>query len=315
MDEAKDVMAAVLVVATKLGDPDVAAGLLESYGLADVTPKAATNVARLLDRYGPEWFRALLSGWMVASRAGRRSEVTIKWLESTLVPVCRALSGRSMGEASARAILAAQWPWVQERLANVLKDTPAKARKAALEEFGRPLVALIKAAQIVQEKAIHRQILDFIAVADADLLPLQVAALRAGSGGKHNEVRTLGLAPVHARAMRTLTRQLELPERAADDWSIVTSLRCSCERCKVFKRYLASKSQVNLEWPLAAGDRQHIEHIIRIGDIPVSHALLQRGRPYTLVLQKTPELLKRADAERRSREQDVAWLKGIAKEF
>jgi hypothetical protein len=175
-------------------------------------------------------------------------------------------------------------------------------------------VALLEAAQIIREKGIHRQILDLLAVIDADLLPLQLAVLRAGRGGK-NELHALGLAPVHTRALRALTRQLDVPERATDDWSIVSPLRCSCERCNVFKRYLAAKSQVELEWPLVEADRSHIEHIIQVEDLPVRHSLLKKGRPYTLVLEKTPELFKRAAAERRSREQDVTWLKGIAKEL
>ena len=44
----------------RLGDPQVATGLLEIYALADVPSKAAHDVARRLDDYGQDWFQALL---------------------------------------------------------------------------------------------------------------------------------------------------------------------------------------------------------------------------------------------------------------
>ena len=106
------------------------------------------------------------------------------------------------------------------------------------------------------------------------------------------------------RSMRTLTLQLQAGERALDDWSIGQTLRCTCELCKLLKRYLSAKKHVVLEWPLAENDRSHIEAIIRSENLPVRHSLRRKGRPYTLVLEKTPELFRRAVAERRSRVQD-----------
>jgi hypothetical protein len=118
------------------------------------------------------------------SRTRRPSEVMLSWPGSALVPLCRALCCRDIGEAPAPHLGGAV-ALEQGRLTDCLKDTPAKTRKAALEEFGGPLVALLEAAQIIREKGIHRQILELLATVDAELLPLQVAVLRACSGGKN----------------------------------------------------------------------------------------------------------------------------------
>jgi hypothetical protein len=83
----------------------------------------------------------------------------------------------------------------------------------------------------------------------------------------------------------------------------------------VLKGYLVATSQVEFEWPPAENGRSHIEHVIGFEELPVRHSLLKKGRPYSLRLEKTAGLFKRAEAERRSLEQDLTWIKGVAREI
>lgn len=303
---------AAIQVAAKLGDPDVATGLLQIYVLPDVTATAARDVARLLEGYGKDWFEALLRRWLGEHRMVRR-QMSSQWLATTLAPLCRALCSVDLGAAPAHAILEAQVAWMRKHLTDLQGGLQTRALKSALTELGQALVALIEGAVITQDKAIHRQILSLIA-GDADPLPLQLAVLRAGSA-RRDGGQALGLARMHARALRMLTQQADVPEKAPDDWSTVQPLRCACERCKVLKRFLASKSQVALEWPLPENGRSHIGFVIKLEGLPVGHSLVKKGRPYSLRLQKTAELFKQAKAQRRSLEQDLTWLKAVARTF
>jgi hypothetical protein len=54
---------ATLKVAAKLGDPNVAAALLQPFALAALKPKAAQRLGDLLDSYGFDWCQTLLQKW------------------------------------------------------------------------------------------------------------------------------------------------------------------------------------------------------------------------------------------------------------
>lgn len=166
----------------------------------------------------------------MGERTVRRTQISSDRLASTPVPLCRAFCSGDLGAAPARALLEAQVSWMRKHLTDLQGSLPTKTLKSELVELA--FVALFEGAQITQDKAIHHQLPDLI-VGDADLLPLQLAVLRASSG-QRDGLHALGLAPVHAGALRTLAQQVDVPERAADDWSIVQPLRCAGDRCKVF---------------------------------------------------------------------------------
>ena len=105
-------------------------------------------------------------------------------------------------------------------------------------------------------------------------------------------------------------RRLAQPTRAADDWSIAWS-GCGCADCADFAKFLGSRTDRALRWPIAERRRQHIEsHITSLG-LPVSHTTERTGRPYSLLLTKTDELFTQDANERQEAETDLRWLVSI----
>lgn len=316
-EDSAALLAAVAPVAAKLGDPELAAGLLQPYTLIDVRAGSAPALAGLLERYGVDWWRTLLHGWMTSEKAQHvppRKRLT--WQGSALSPLSRALCARNAGRGLAREIVAAQWAFTRQHIGQLQQAPAATSLRNELTRLGKPVVALIETAVMAQAREVHHQILEALK-ADADeLMPLRVAVLRAAQRGRSRRTAgRLGLKAVHARCVRELTRQLQAPPRARNDWSITTPIGCSCKLCQVLARYLAARDEVLFEWPLAHGDRAHIQAILDLTDLPVRREVRQSGRPFTLVLEKTSALFERAAAERRALEEDLKWLKATAKGF
>ena len=103
--------------------------------------------------------------------------------------------------------------------------------------------------------------------------------------------------------------------RANDDWSIMTSVSCSCTLCATFGRYLHAREEVRFEWPLAKTARAHIHGIVGSHDLPVTHITRRTGRPFTLILEKTRAVFERDAAERRFWQNSMHWLTKTIADF
>jgi hypothetical protein len=82
---------------------------------------------------------------------------------------------------------------------------------------------------------------------------------------------------------------------------------CS-DPCGTLGSFLRDPVRRRFEWPLAEQRRRHVHSRIDMAELPVQHQTRRMGRPYTLVLTRTPQLFER---ERQARVQDLAdldWL-------
>jgi hypothetical protein len=120
-----------------------------------------------------------------------------------------------------------------------------------------------------------------------------------------------GLDTIAHHCAERLDARLARPPRATDDWSINLPGGCKCQLCDTLGRFLADPIQRTFEWPLAKEGRRHVHSTIERSALPVSHQTRRTGRPYTLVLTKTPALFEREKQERRRDEEDRAWLEGF----
>lgn len=107
----------------------------------------------------------------------------------------------------------------------------------------------------------------------------------------------------------------EITELLGGDWSIRSSLRCSCKLCARLTLFLRAPGEVRFEWPLAKDGRRHVHGTIDSHDLPVRHTTRRTGRPYTLVLEKTDAVFKRDAAERELWERELEWLEKSAAAF
>jgi hypothetical protein len=78
--------------------------------------------------------------------------------------------------------------------------------------------------------------------------------------------------------------------------------------CGTLKAYLRAPRNIRFEWPLAKEGRAHVHRAIDSQDLPVRHITRRVGRPFTLVLEKTPALFERDAAERQAWEKELQWL-------
>jgi hypothetical protein len=85
--------------------------------------------------------------------------------------------------------------------------------------------------------------------------------------------------------------------------------------CETLAGFLTAADRTRFEWPLAKPQRAHVHHAIDAADLPVRHTTRRVGRPYTLVLTKTPDLFVRDAEERKTSERDLEWLTRTASAF
>lgn len=172
-------------------------------------------------------------------------------------------------------------------------------------------------ARVLRQPDIHAQVIEFLVVGAPTLLwymplaLLQAAHESRKSGALHN----LGLKPVHLHCTEEITAGLNVAFRASDDWSIASSIRCSCLLCATLARYLRAHDEVRLEWPLAKSGRAHIHGVIDSHDLPVAHITRRVGSPFTLILEKTAAVFERDAVQRQLQRRALKWLNSTAADF
>jgi predicted 2-oxoglutarate/Fe(II)-dependent dioxygenase YbiX len=339
-------LTATLQLAISLDSGELAATLLAPFRLVDLSPDAASHLAELLERRGIDVCRAVLDPWMVETKFDEPTDPMLEWLSAALPTLCRALRTRkarpdiaatrpsstrspltkpsstkpssieasstqlsSEGEVIAGELLKNRWAWLCRHIEAMCRQTDAEWAATALSRLGEPLLAILDSCGIAQQLALRDTILALL-TERADTIPLHLplAVLRAAR--PDGAWRDRGLEPVQQHLVRELTALLARPERAEDDWSIHTPIRCTGALCETLTQFLRAPHQVRLEWPLAEQSRQQIHSIIDSHGLPVRHTTRRVGRPYTLMLEKSCALFEREAATRRFWAEKLAWLEG-----
>ncbi len=314
----RGVLDATLKVVAKLADPTVAAILLRPFALTGLTPRAVPRLANLLDSYGLDWCCTLVRNWE-SERAHESPDVRLSWIGSVLPAFCESLCTRDGSEAQTLAawILTKQWAWLLEHFKQLGKYVSAKEMRKELTCFCRPILSLIDSSRIARQPDLHAQVVEFLTGGAPDL-PVHVPMGLLQAAHEHHQsdtLRSLGLKPVHMHCMQDFTTRLSAPVRPNDDWSIATSIRCSCKLCATLAQYLRAQDKVRFEWPLAKSGRSHIHGIVDSHDLPVTHITRRTGRPFTLILEKTAAVFERDAVERRFWQSALQWLTKTAAEF
>jgi hypothetical protein len=309
---------ATLKVAAKLGDPSVAAALLQPFALTALTPKGALRLTDLLDAYGLDWCRTLLQTW-ASEENHELPQTRLSWMGSTLPVLCRTLCARdsSAGRELASWILTEQWAWLLERSRQIRQHASAKDVTREMVSLSKPILSVIESSRATQQPNLPGRVIAFLTT-DAAELPVQIPIGLLRNAREHHAPSTLrnwGLRPVHAYCSQAITARLNMPTRANDDWSIQAVVRCSCRLCETLTQYLRAPDKIRCEWPLAKDQRSHIHRTIDGYDLPVTHTTRRAGRPFTLVLEKTAAVFERDTAERQSLHQELEWLKKTTPDF
>jgi hypothetical protein len=305
-------------VAVKLGDPALAAALLQPFALTRLTPTPVLPLAKLLGAYGLEWCRALLLKWTSENKV-ELPQTRLHWLGSSLADLCRSLceKGATDGPSLAQWILAEQWSWLLKESRQIREHLPPHDAQRELAKQCNAVLGVIEGALIARHPELHREILQVVVAEIANgWTSVGTGLLRlAHESRPRKDLRGLGLMPVHESCSRVLTTCLSTPARAKNDWSIPTPLRCRCKLCAALVVFLRERDKVRVDWPLAQTQRAHIHSIAGLHNLPITHVTRRTGRPFTLVLQKTDAVFKREAAERLLWKSELQWLKRTAEDF
>jgi hypothetical protein len=301
-----------LAVCAALDDAPTAAGLLAPFSLEHLAPDMSPSLLRLLERHGLDWCVERLNAW--SEMRGLQFDAHLGWLAQTLPALARDWSHAAGVDGVALAAVLAQqrWAGLQRYIAKMQADTYSKhsAKQRALAATSAALLGLIRASHGARDPQLVQQVIDALL---SDQLPVEtpLGVLRAASMDAP-DAAGLGLLPVHAHCVQTLSTRLAQPERAANDWSITPPADCAQipELGEALLRFLSSPTQQRLEWPLAEAKRQVIHQFIDRHELPVKHETRRSGRPYTLVLDKTPALFEHEAAQRKYWVSELAWLRG-----
>ncbi len=305
----------VLGVAHGLEAPELAASLLGPFHVEALGPGQARAFVALAERYGEDWTRSLVSEWSGVGRprAAVWGQDRPGWLVA-LPRLCAALrkADRDGGSRAARLLLEDGWLWLVREVEAGREVRPPSLRARRLSELPKPLLGWLEATAVADADDLREKALDFLCASENDpLLPCLIQLLRnAGERLEPGTREALGLGTLGTHAIWLLAERLSYPARAEGDWSIDPPAGCRCALCKTLATFLADPDQNRLEWPLAKDRRVHVHRRIDGHELPVRHETRRSGRPYTLVLTKTPELFEREAAKRRAWQADLDWLAG-----
>ena len=284
-----------LEVAAGLHDPVAARVVLAPFRLEMLTAEHAPLLAALARVYGDDWVRDLIDLWD-SDRRFSEMERSV-WISDKFLSLCQALSENEAAPL-ADHVGDRVWRWLSSRIDTWVHHGHTARRRSNLADLGQPLARLLEA--VSDERG--ARIAEALRAADTHVVELLVPALRA-----HRPPSTDTLVAVALDCRDRLTRLIDSPARAEDDWSIEWT-GCGCAECVRLETFLRSESARAHDWPLAKPGRQHVHRQIDDAGLPVRHTTRRQGRPFTLVLEKTKALFQQEQDTRRQAQRDLDWL-------
>jgi hypothetical protein len=124
----------------------------------------------------------------------------------------------------------------------------------------------------------------------------------------HENKRKFDFPKLKKYVKNDLQASYELYCKHEADWSIFEKSYCTCADCIVLNEYLTAPDAKEKIWPLAQGRRSHIQNILHGLQVPVSDAVINKGSPHKLVLQKNNSLVKMKKAMIRRLKQALSIL-------
>ena len=284
-----------LEVAAGLRDPMAARVVLAPFHLEMLTAEHAPLLAAVARVYGDPWVQDLIGSWDSARRSVGM-ERTI-WVGDTLLSLSQVLR-ESEAAPLADHVGDRVWRWLSGRVDTWVRHDHTDRRRSNLAELGRPLARLLEAVSGESGASITKA----LRAADDNVAELLVPALRA-----HRPPSRAAVVAIAQNCRDRLTRLVDSPVRAEDDWSIEWT-GCGCGECLRLETFLGSRSERTHEWPLAKSGRQHVHRQIDDAGLPVRHTTRRQGRPFTLTLEKTEALFQQDQDTRQQAKRDLDWV-------
>ena len=287
----------LLEIANLVADPTEAKKLLEILNLGTVNYDNSDQLFNLNKSYGQDWFVETLNNWSnsdqfhaehprdlleIITLFKNHPEIT-EWLlvyQFKLIIRSDKVSEKHSGSAE------------------IDKSLKGRVDKAC---------NLILAANIARKKTLANKIIGH-ALKFRRVYPsiglAQIAERLAKDSVDSHQVETLA-----KEATLRLTQELAF-KRVKDDVSINEELPCACGDCKDLKKFLRSKTENKIVWPLAKDRRGHIHQMIDSMGFGITHITQRTGSPHKLILTKQASHFAKEAKKRREAEK---YLKSIQK--
>ncbi len=304
-----------LRLAWELADKDLATRLLEPLSIESLEPDDATGLVALVEQHGLDWFERLLSSWFTPQRAWTSAPAPTRaaWA-ATLPDLCAELRDdpngpAGLGTEAARALASRSSDWLLDAVRRAASIATPSRRDFTLESLAVPTLAVLRSSGCVRAEALRNQVIEAVRDPSLGLVPMLVQVIRSATALPSDDRQLAGVDSIAAHCRTELEKELALPPRAPDDWSITgfASGTC-CGDCTVLTAFLADPSIQRTTWPLAKPRRQHLHQRIDEAELPVTHTTVRQGSPHQLVLTKTADVHLRDTERRRARKESLATV-------
>ncbi|MEM9454864.1 MAG: 2OG-Fe(II) oxygenase [Myxococcota bacterium] len=308
----KTLASAALRLALAIDDATSATRLLEPLAPRSVSTRVVRPLLALAQHYGKVWCEQLLSSWHTPASPHRYRESA--WSTYTPQWLARLTSDDpKTGLPLARTIVDGQWAELREELAAAV---PFRARSPFERDHEPELTdharAVLQACTIVDARKPFHTAIKQITSEDSALSPPELADIACALAQNLDDEaqHSWGVHALLVHARSALELGLADLQRKAGDWSILVPTRCSCQDCTELHAFLRSPDTI-MEWPLAKNRRSHVHQEIDRMGLPVTHVTRRQGRPFTLVLNKTTELLRLEEDLRDQHQQALASVERL----
>lgn len=268
-------------IALYLKDSEKAFPLLSDLGWENIEAKNAFSFSLLQKQYGVDWCLRLLKHWLTKSYRG---------LLTQLDQIILKLNQNGIDFQFIQLILDAQMDLLVEQEKSELKYKKPAYFERNLGVRLDNTEALLTACAIMHYSALSKKLSDYLVSCPELYSEISLAQLLLRLKSKLKPEEFAEYETLQNRVLQLIEEQLKNSQRAPDDWSIVSQLRCACEHCRVVKQFLKSETEVQKVWPIVMEVRKHVMDILNDMALPVELSVEKKGSPHKLVMVKTPSL-------------------------
>jgi hypothetical protein len=201
-------LAPALEVAAGLRDATVARVVMAPFRMEMLSADHAPLVAALARAYGDPWLLDLIDSWESSNRFAGLDR--LRWLTEALLPMCQALREHEANPIAA-GCADRVWLWLSSRIDMWVGRGHPDQRRANLGELAVPLAQVLEAAS----DELGATIAEALRAPGDNVDEMVVPVLPA-----HRSPPTPALVAIADDCRSRLTRLVDRPARAEEDWSI-----------------------------------------------------------------------------------------------
>ncbi|MES2615650.1 MAG: 2OG-Fe(II) oxygenase [Bdellovibrionota bacterium] len=274
--------------------------LLEDFSLADLAPQHLEFISKLNRIYGTAWCMNLLKKWggVFEENNNNRIRRSAKLNYDSNV-IKKSIEWKCNIEI-AQFLLHCQWErMLSENKTKLNRNEYSPYSSCASENNAKRInhtIEIFEGCLALQNKSMYQEIIDHILCAPKLYPDIELTNLIIYFDGRIEDDFLSGSSfeKLRNHTLKGLKQEIEQGLRSQNDWSIITSLGCSCKYCTIATEYLQSSQEIVRVWPIAMDIREHIQQVFRKLELPINLSVEKKGSPHKLVMEKSTRLYEHA---------------------